>query len=105
MPALRNWSTAHSTAARPDGNPEMRPHIWPLPISFEARDVFAKPTIVSTSALIAAPLNSGVAGSEAIGRGGRAPTLTAASPLASGGSVTPNHGPALGAAGRRAGSS
>ena len=81
----------------------MRPHICPLPTSLDFRAAVAKPTMVSTSALIAAPLNSGVAVSAAIGRGGLAPTLTAASALARGGSVAPNHGPSFLAAGRRAG--
>src|SRR5689334_20394086 len=46
MPALRNCSSAQSTGFWPDGNPEMRPHIWPLPISFDACAALANPTIV-----------------------------------------------------------
>ena len=95
-PALRNSPTAHSTVASLDGNPAMRPHIWPLPTSFFARAARANPTMVSTSALMAAPPNSGAPASAAVGRGGRAPTFTAGAELAGAGSITPNHGPALG---------
>ena len=51
--------------------------------------------MVSTSALRAAPANSGAPASAVVGRGGRAPTLTAGAALAFGGSVTPNHGPSF----------
>src|SRR6187402_2546632 len=82
----------------------MRPHIWPLPISLLIPAALANPTMVSTSALSAAPANSGAAASGEVGRGGRVPTLTAGVAPAFGGNVTPNHGPFLGAAGRRASS-
>src|SRR6188472_735186 len=95
MPALRNSLTAQSTVAALDGKPEMRPHIWPLPISLRWAAARAKPTIVSTSALIAAPPNSGVAASVVVGLGGRAPTRTAGEALVFGGSATPNHGPSF----------
>src|SRR5688572_32056918 len=52
----------------------MRPNIWPLPISFCRAAARAKPMMVSTSALMAAPANSGVAASAIVGLGGRART-------------------------------
>ena len=80
----------------------MRPHIWPLPISLRWAAALAKPTIVSTSALMASPPNSGAAASAMVGLGGRAPTFTAGAAPAFGGSVDAKPRPILAAAARRA---
>jgi hypothetical protein len=96
MPALRNWSAAQATVFDPEGKPDTRPHICPDPNSLVARLSFEKPTIVSRSARIVAPMNSGFAGSPGgriTGRGARSPTMTAGSLPKGGGSGRPNHGP------------
>ena len=98
MPAFLNCSIPQSIDFSPDGRPEMRPHVWPLPTSLVRRLSFEMFTMVSRSARMFAAVSSGVAaspGGSVTGRGARSPTMTAGSLPGGGGSATPNHGPFL----------
>ena len=98
IPAFRNSPTAQSTVRALDGNPETRPHSWPVPNSFVVRLSLENATIRSRSARMTAPVSSCAVGSPAgstMGRGIRLPTMTAGSAPGGGGGIRPSQGPSV----------